>query len=43
MRKIIAKELLITKQTVPHFYLTIESNVDKLLEMRKKINENSGY
>ena len=41
MRKIIAERTTLTKQTVPHFYLTIESNVDKLLEMRKKINKNS--
>lgn len=39
MRKIIAHRTMITKQTVPHFYLSIESNVDKLLEMRKKINK----
>ena len=38
MRKIIAERTTLTKQTVPHFYITIESNVDKLLEMRKKIN-----
>ena len=25
--------------TVPHFYLTIESEVDKLLVLRKKIND----
>ncbi len=37
MRKIIAERTTLTKQTVPHFYLTIESNVDKLLEMRKRI------
>ena len=41
MRKIIAQRTTLTKQTVPHFYLTIESNVDKLLDMRKKINETS--
>ena len=41
MRKIIAERTTLTKQTVPHFYLTIESNVDKLLEMRKKINNDS--
>jgi len=41
MRKIIAERTTSTKQNVPHFYLTIESNVDKLLEMRKKINQNS--
>ena len=41
MRKIIAERTTLTKQTVPHFYLTIESNVDKLLEMRKQINGSS--
>ena len=41
MRKIIAERTTLTKQTVPHFYLTIESNVDNLLEMRKKINQSS--
>ena len=41
MRKIIAEKTTLTKQTVPHFYLTIESNVDKLLEMRKVINSDS--
>ena len=39
MRKIIAERTTITKQTVPHFYLTIESNVDRLVEMRIKINK----
>jgi pyruvate dehydrogenase E2 component (dihydrolipoamide acetyltransferase) len=42
MRKIIAERTTLTKQTIPHFYLNIESNVDKLLEMRKKINNDSG-
>jgi len=41
IRKIIATRTTVTKQTVPHFYITIESNVDKLLEMRLKINANS--
>ena len=41
IRKIIANSTTTTKQTVPHFYLSIESNVDKLLELRKKINKNS--
>jgi len=41
MRKIIAERTTITKQTTPHFYLTIESNVDKLLALRKKINTSS--
>ncbi|MEC7745209.1 MAG: dihydrolipoamide acetyltransferase family protein [Pseudomonadota bacterium] len=42
IRKIIADRTVKAKQTVPHFYLTIESKVDKLLQLRKKINENFG-
>lgn len=41
MRKVIAKRTLEAKQQIPHFYLTIESNVDKLINLRKKINENN--
>ena len=39
MRKIIAERTTATKNSVPHFYLTIESNVDKLLKLRKNIND----
>ncbi|WP_341787817.1 pyruvate dehydrogenase complex dihydrolipoamide acetyltransferase [Rickettsia endosymbiont of Cantharis rufa] len=39
IRKIIAKRLLESKQTVPHFYLSIECNVDKLLDTREDINK----
>lgn len=39
MRKVIAKRLLESKQYVPHFYLTIECNIDKLLEARKDLND----
>ncbi len=38
MRKIVAARLTESKQTVPHFYLTIECELDKLLAMRKDIN-----
>ena len=41
MRKVIAKRTTEAKQQIPHFYLTIESNVDKLVEIRKQINENN--
>lgn len=41
MRKVIAKRTLEAKQQIPHFYLTIESNVDKLISLRSKINENN--
>jgi len=39
IRKIIAKRLLESKQTIPHFYLSIECNVDKLLDIREDINK----
>tara|TARA_Y100000385_G_scaffold289710_1_gene360046 strand:- start:5783 stop:7042 length:1260 start_codon:yes stop_codon:yes gene_type:complete len=39
VRKVIASRLLESKQSVPHFYLSMDLNVDKLLEMRKSIND----
>ncbi|MDF2965493.1 MAG: branched-chain alpha-keto acid dehydrogenase subunit [Rickettsiaceae bacterium] len=39
MRKVIAKRLCESKQTVPHFYLTIECEVDKLLKVRQEMND----
>jgi len=42
MRKIIARRLLEAKQTVPHFYLTIDCNIDELLAMRTKLNARAG-
>ncbi len=41
IRKVIAKRTLEAKQKIPHFYLTIESKVDKLIQLRDKINENN--
>lgn len=38
MRKIIAQRLQESKQTVPHFYLSIECAIDALLDVRTKIN-----
>ncbi|MCH9753723.1 MAG: pyruvate dehydrogenase complex dihydrolipoamide acetyltransferase [Alphaproteobacteria bacterium] len=38
MRSIIAKRLCESKKNIPHFYLSIDCNVDKLLEMRAEIN-----
>ena len=43
IRSIIAKRTSTTKQQVPHFYLTIESKVDKLIALRNKINENDNF
>ncbi|MBP9791990.1 MAG: pyruvate dehydrogenase complex dihydrolipoamide acetyltransferase [Rickettsiales bacterium] len=38
MREVIAKRLLESKQHIPHFYLSMDFNLDKLLEMRADIN-----
>jgi pyruvate dehydrogenase E2 component (dihydrolipoamide acetyltransferase) len=42
MRKVIAKRLTESKQTVPHFYLNIECELDRLLAARSEINEAAG-
>jgi pyruvate dehydrogenase E2 component (dihydrolipoamide acetyltransferase) len=39
MRKTIAKRLLESKLTVPHYYLTVDIQLDALLAARKEINE----
>jgi pyruvate dehydrogenase E2 component (dihydrolipoamide acetyltransferase) len=39
MRKAIARRLSESKFTAPHFYLTMEINMDKAVEARKSINE----
>ncbi|MBK9255352.1 MAG: pyruvate dehydrogenase complex dihydrolipoamide acetyltransferase [Saprospiraceae bacterium] len=39
MRKVIAKRLGESKFTAPHFYLTIEINMDNAVEARKSVNE----
>ena len=38
VRRVIAKRLVESKQTVPHFYLNIECNIDKLLYLREELN-----
>ena len=38
MRKVIAKRLTEAKQTVPHFYLTVECEIDQLLKVRAELN-----
>jgi pyruvate dehydrogenase E2 component (dihydrolipoamide acetyltransferase) len=38
MRKTIAKRLLEAKSTVPHFYLTVDCELDALLALRAQIN-----
>jgi pyruvate dehydrogenase E2 component (dihydrolipoamide acetyltransferase) len=41
MRKTIARRLVEASQTIPHFYLGIECEVDKLLALRREVNENA--
>lgn len=41
IRRVIAQRLVESKQTIPHFYLTLECNIDKLLEAREQMNENA--
>ncbi|MFC3713637.1 pyruvate dehydrogenase complex dihydrolipoamide acetyltransferase [Sphingoaurantiacus capsulatus] len=38
MRKTIARRLAESKQTVPHFYLTIDVRLDPLLKLRSQLN-----
>jgi len=38
VRKIIAKRLVESKTTIPHFYLTLDTEIDALLALRKDIN-----
>jgi pyruvate dehydrogenase E2 component (dihydrolipoamide acetyltransferase) len=39
IRKVIARRMLESKQTVPHFYLTVDFEIDALLTARAAINE----
>jgi len=41
MRKVIARRLAESKQTVPHFYLTVNIELDKLLALRAELNAKS--
>ena len=38
IRKVIARRLLESKQNIPHFYLSCELNIDKMLEVRASMN-----
>ncbi|HEY2845454.1 MAG TPA: dihydrolipoamide acetyltransferase family protein, partial [Bryobacteraceae bacterium] len=39
MRQTIARRLLQSKQSIPHFYVSIDVQMDKLLELRASLNE----
>ena len=38
MRRVIAKRLTESKQSVPHFYLTMDIELDALLKLRGELN-----
>ena len=38
MRKVIARRLVQSKREAPHFYLTIDCDIDALMEMRAQLN-----
>jgi pyruvate dehydrogenase E2 component (dihydrolipoamide acetyltransferase) len=42
VRKVIARRLLEAKQTVPHFYMTVDFVIDNLLSLRKDLNCQDG-
>jgi pyruvate dehydrogenase E2 component (dihydrolipoamide acetyltransferase) len=41
VRKIIARRLVEAKTTIPHFYLTIDTEIDALLELRTQLNSSA--
>ncbi len=38
MRKIIARRLVESKQTIPHFYMTVDCTLDHLVSLRERLN-----
>lgn len=38
IRQTIAKRLLLSKQSIPHYYLTVEIEVDQLVSLREQMN-----
>jgi pyruvate dehydrogenase E2 component (dihydrolipoamide acetyltransferase) len=38
MRKVIAQRLTLSKQTIPHFYVTVDCEIDRLLDLRAELN-----
>jgi len=40
IRKVIAKRLQQSKHEIPHYYLTVECNMNKIIDLRKEINTN---
>ncbi|KAJ1424511.1 Single hybrid motif [Sesbania bispinosa] len=38
IRKVTASRLLLSKQTIPHYYLTVDACVDKIMSLRAQLN-----
>ncbi|XP_052444631.1 dihydrolipoyllysine-residue acetyltransferase component of pyruvate dehydrogenase complex, mitochondrial [Carassius gibelio] len=38
IRRVIAQRLMQSKQTIPHYYLSIDVNMDQVVELRKELN-----
>ncbi len=38
MRRVIAERLVFSKQTIPHYYLSIDCRIDEMLRARKRMN-----
>uniref|UniRef100_A0A8P4KMT7 Acetyltransferase component of pyruvate dehydrogenase complex n=1 Tax=Dicentrarchus labrax TaxID=13489 RepID=A0A8P4KMT7_DICLA len=38
IRKVIAQRLMQSKQTIPHYYLSVDVNMDQVLELRTELN-----
>ncbi|KAI4877921.1 hypothetical protein NFI96_017414 [Prochilodus magdalenae] len=38
IRRVIAQRLMQSKQTIPHYYLSVDINMDQVLELRKELN-----
>ena len=41
MRRVIAERLTKSSQEIPHFFLTIDCEIERLLEMRRELNDRS--
>uniref|UniRef100_A0A1A7Z208 Acetyltransferase component of pyruvate dehydrogenase complex n=1 Tax=Iconisemion striatum TaxID=60296 RepID=A0A1A7Z208_9TELE len=39
VRRVIAQRLMQSKQTIPHYYLSVDVNMDLVLQLRKELNE----
>jgi len=42
MRRVIARRMVESKLTIPHYYVTVDCEIDALLRMRKEINAAAG-